>query len=286
MRPLSPDSPRRLAASRFGAELRHAMNVRSVGARRLATAVGSATSAIAVWKAGDNLPRTDTAQRLADALDWPKLVVLAREGRNGVCARCRRPFVNEGGGPKRFCSADCREVDVQLREASAKRTLAATVQAEVDRVHGTTGAVSRKTLAVALAEYRRSESKRNARSRTIETRLGVVQAAVDAMCDGCEPAGICRDAMCALRPVSPFPVALRPRKSADEIEPAEGPWGPTHRPAQLVAIRAANAERWSRPGERDKAHRVMVARYAAETPEQKAERIRRVSAGRRRGLLA
>ena len=35
------------------------------------------------------------------------------------------------------------------------------------------------------------------------------QAAIDAMCTGCEPEGECRDVLCALRPFSPLPVYQR-----------------------------------------------------------------------------
>lgn len=282
MRPLSVDSPRRIVAAKFGAELRKAMVARGIGAKRLAAAIHTGTSAVAVWRAGDNLPRTDTVARLADVLAWPQLVTIVRLGRVGSCARCGREFVNEGGAPKRYCSSDCRDVAAQLREAGAKPVLAKVVADELERVHGTTNAVSRRTLAAALEEYRRSESKRNARSRTVERRVGVLQSSVDAMCAGCEPLRVCRTPDCALRAVSPLPLALDPRKTADEPEPVEGAWGPTHRPTMLAAIRGANAERWARPGERETARARMVARYAAETPEEKAERARRVSEGRRR----
>lgn len=44
-------------------------------------------------------------------------------------------------------------------------------------------------------------------------RLDPRQAAIDAMCQGCEPDGECRDGTCALRPFSPLPVWRR-RRSA------------------------------------------------------------------------
>lgn len=277
MKPLSPDSPRRIAAARFGAELRKAMLARNVGAKRLSTAIRTGTSAVAVWLAGSNIPRTDTAARLADALDWPKLVDLARAGRSGTCARCGRPFVNEGGAPKRYCTAECREVAGQLRAVSGRATLAQAVGAELDRVHGTNAGLSRKTLGAALAEYARSESRRTTRSRSLETRLGVIQMAVDAMCAGCEPLGVCRDGDCALRPVSPLPLALKPDKVAAEIAPADGAWGEAHRPAMLVTMRAANATRWARPGERERASAAMTERHLSRTPEAQAELTARIA---------
>jgi hypothetical protein len=282
VRPLSPDSERRIHAARFGAELRRAMTKRGVGAKRLSAAIHTGTSAVAVWLAGDNLPRTDTAARLAETLEWPRLAAIARAGRTGHCVRCGRTFVNEGGAPKRYCRDECRALAASARERAALPSLADAVRAEVDRVRGTSGAVSRRVLGDALAEYGRSEAKRVSRSRGLERSLGVVQASVDAMCAGCEPLGVCRDGECALRPVSPLPMALRPDVRSDEIEPAEGPWGPTHRDAQLVAIRTANAERWSRPGERERAGESHRARFGAMSPEERADFGARVSAGRRK----
>ena len=282
MKPLQPGSPRRIAAARFAAELRKAMVARSVSVKRLAEATGSAPSAIATWKDGDNLPRTDTAARLAEALDWPKLAAIVREGRVGSCARCGRAFTNDGGAPKRFCSAECREVDAMLRDRAPVSELADAVRAEVARVHGTTAVISRKALTRALDVYGRSEAKRVTRNRSLERRAQTIQAAVDAMCAGCEPAGVCRTPECALRSVSPLSLALQPDKTAGEVRKPEGPWGPLFRDAQLVAIRDANAERWARPGERERASASMAARFA--TPELRAEAGRRVSIGRRRAL--
>lgn len=266
---LAPDSARRVAASRFGAELRKAMIARNVGAKRLSAAIETGTSAVAVWLKGDNLPRTDTAQRLAEALSWPKLVAIAREGRTGTCQRCGGPFVNEGGSPKRFCSSECRVVDEALRQPPAGRALAEAVRDELARVAGTTGAVRRKPLAEALDQYIRSDSKRVVRIDRSDRRLNVVTAAVGGFCRACEPQGVCRAPDCELRPVSPLPLALDPDKTGTTIQPAEGPWGPTHRAAQLVAIRAANAERWSRPGEHERQAERSAAMHAARTPEER-----------------
>lgn len=279
--PLAPGSPRRVAAARFASELRKAMGARNASVKRLAEATGAAPSAIATWKGGDNLPRTDTAARLAEVLDWPRLVAIVREGRVGSCVRCGRSYTNEGGTPKRFCSSECREVDAVLRERQPVSALADAVRIELARVNGTTAAVSRRTLGAALTEYGRSEAKRVTRNRSLERRTATIQAAVDAMCAGCEPSGVCRTSACALRPVSPLPLALSDRH-ADELRTPEGPWGPNHRDAQLVAIRAANAARWARPGEREKASQAQLTRFA--TPELRAAHGRRVSVGRRRAI--
>lgn len=247
---LTENSARGIHAARFGAELSKAMRARGVSNLRLAEASASTKSAIANWKVGGNLPRTDTALRLADVLDWPKLVELARAGRSRPCGRCERPFVNEGGAPARFCSVACREVDEQLRRRPAGSLLADVVAEELARVSGTTRQVARRPLKTALSAYRRSEAKRVARVDKLAAQLVGVQSAVDAMCAGCEPMGLCNDMSCALRPVSPLPMASM--RETSEIREAEGPWGPTHRDAQLARIREANARRWSRPGERER----------------------------------
>jgi transcriptional regulator with XRE-family HTH domain len=262
---LAPSSPRRVAASRFGAELRVAMLKRQVGQHRLAEAVGCGSSAIAVWKAGDNLPRTDTAQRLADALDWPKLIVIAREGRTGSCVRCGGPFINEGGSPKRFCSAECRDVDEQLRQPPAGRALAEAIKAELDRVKGSTDSIRRKPLAAALTRYVRSDSKRVVRVERSERRLRVVQESVAAFCGACEPSGVCRTPECELRPVSPLPLALDPDKVGQGVRERLDP----HTPDWLAAVQAANAERWARPGERELQSARTTAMQAARTPEER-----------------
>lgn len=143
-RHLSPTSPRLVAASRFGAELNRAMRARQVGSKTLGAQAGSAPSAIAAWRAGQNLPRLDTATRLADSLRWPKLVELAKAGRVGVCRRCGAEFTNEGGQAKLYCSTDCRAIDTQLREPPPGRALADAVRAELERVGGKDGVYMRR----------------------------------------------------------------------------------------------------------------------------------------------
>ena len=276
---LSPGSSRGIAAQRFGQELQRAMLVRKVGAHRLAEAAGCAKSAIANWKAGGNLPRVDTAARLAEVLDWPRLVVLSREGRSLTCARCARTFVNQGGSPARFCSVDCREVDTQLRRPGPGAELAAAVRAELERKAATRGGLRKAPLEVALATYARSESRRVVRQDKLAAHLDSVRSVIDAMCRDCEPAGTCRTVECPLRPVSPLP--LQATDVRGPVRPAEGPWGPTHREAQLTAIRAANSERWGREGERERFSAASSARWAAMTDEERAAAGRRISEGRR-----
>lgn len=283
--PLQSGSPRRIAAARFGAELRRAMKARQVGSKTLGRQADCAPSAIAMWLAGNNLPRLDSAIRIAESLQWPKLIPLARAGRTDNCQRCGAAFVNQGGRPKRFCTEECRQIDLALREPPPGRVLAEAVRDELARVHGRSDtAIRRRPLAAALADYNRSDSKRQARVDRSARRLSIVQASVAAFCGGCEPAGVCQAPECELRPVSPLPLALSD-KVGDVAHKAEGVHGPTHRDAWLAASQAGNARRWARPGEREAQGSATAARFAAMSDDERAEHGRKVSQGRRRARV-
>ncbi len=164
--PLSVESPRRAAARRFGVLLTRDLERRNLGTRTLAERVGVSRSLVMQWKLGNNLPRLEVALRVAETLGDPKLATVVRESRSGICANewCRRPFINLGPGPRRFCSVDCLNV-------SAKRR--AGVDPRVERA-------------------------------TLRRRLATLTNAVAAMCHECEPAGLCRMSDCPLRAVSPL----------------------------------------------------------------------------------
>lgn len=279
--PLRGDSPRRATARLFGDELRKAMRARRVGAGRVALACGVTTSSLANWRAGDNVPRIDTAIRLAEALDWPRLVGIARQARRGTCARCGREWFNEGGSPKRYCSGVCRDIDAQLRRPVPGAALATAVRAELARKAGKPGGASKVVLADALATYVRSEARRVARIDEQGRALAAARDAISAMCSACEPEGRCRDEACPLRPASPLPLAL----GGPVVVPATrapGVWGEGNRERHLALVRRANADRWARPGERERIAAMTRARFAAMTPEQRADHGKKVSEARRR----
>ncbi|MGH2931166.1 MAG: hypothetical protein ACRDL8_23380, partial [Solirubrobacteraceae bacterium] len=105
--------PRAPYARRFARELRKAMDRRQVGRIRLARAMGLRShSIVAQWLTANTLPRLDSATLLAEVLEWDRLVEIVREARTQLCARasCEVVFVNEGGGPKMFCSERCRRI--------------------------------------------------------------------------------------------------------------------------------------------------------------------------------
>lgn len=185
------------------------MKARRMGTRPTAEASGVTRTAIMNWRRGGNLPRTETAQRLADALSWPKLLVIVQEARTSPCERCSRPFVNEGGGPKRYCTDSCRLVDEQLRKPSAGVALHAAVRAAADA--RLANAPQRETLPAildALREYEISDARRRIRVDQQGRALDDHRNAVAAMCAVCEPEGRCHDGECPLRSVSPLPLVL------------------------------------------------------------------------------
>jgi hypothetical protein len=118
------------------------------------------------WRTGRMLPRHGTAVRLAEALSWPRLRILAEEARRKTCVVDGREFIDDSGSDnRRYCSTSCHEVADKGRKGRPTREVAA-------------GA---------------------------ERRAARLVAAIEAMCRSCEPEGMCRTADCPLRPVSPLP---------------------------------------------------------------------------------
>lgn len=246
MRELSRTSDRLPAARRFADELRRSMAEHKVGQRRLAKLTGCASSAIAQWRMARNLPRLDTAIRLAECLSNESLTAIVREARTQRCLRCGTPFLNEGGAPKKYCSARCLTIAQKIRNVLGDRTPA------------------RKKLTAALADL-----------KATQVALTELQISVEEMCRSCEPAGYCRIAECPLRPVSPLPLAFG-LKEVPMATPAGGVHGPEHRAKWLEAIRAGNAIRWAKPAEREAQRQMMLARHASHTPEEHEAWVKKI----------
>jgi hypothetical protein len=277
--PLSPESPRRAAARQFGVLLKKTMARRQVGTHPLAVATGCATSAIACWRAGSNLPRLDTALRLAESLQEPRLGEIVRECRTGRCRGCGRVYLNEGGAPKIYCSDECRDRTYDngkpVAAMEARAAALDLLRAELLRV----GPIRKQAIGKALTLLTDEEERHP--GLVARRRLPVFQAAIEAMCRACEPEGYCRDGSCPLRPVSPFLLAIEPKAVEIAVKP-EGAWGPSRRKARLALQREVNARAWSRPGGREAQSERMVARHAAMTPEQRAENVRKLVGGQGR----
>lgn len=274
---LSPDSPRATVARAFGRELARAIIVRKASVVRLAEAAGTTKSSIANWKVGHNLPRVATATRLAQALSWPRLVEIVRTGRTGDCARCGRQFVNEGGANKVFCSEDCGAIARQLARPTAGALLADTLQAALDRKAGIRGGIPKDVVAEAVAQYRRSDARRTVRKDRLAEHDAALQTAIDTMCRSCEPGGTCQTEECPLRAYSPL--VRRGEAVVREIRPRMDR-SPEVVARRAEATRAANAERWARPGERERQAAQSAAMWAARTPEERTAMARRIRAGK------
>ncbi|MGH7748107.1 MAG: hypothetical protein ACREQ5_25615 [Candidatus Dormibacteria bacterium] len=213
--PIAADSARRPAAEAFAAELRRIMKVRKVGRRQLAKAMKmSSDSIIHHWRSGNGLPRADSAEALAQALDHPKLLAMVKAARIGTCQRenCGKTFVNEGGAPKRYCSPRCFKIAAKMRVGVPTR----------------------------------------ARAYIAERDAAEARLVVKKMCRSCEPEGMCHTPNCPLRSLSPLPLVVLQR-DVDEAHEAPGPYGtPESRAKTVAATRAALAKRWADPAEHEK----------------------------------
>lgn len=164
----------------FGRELARAMKARDVGARTIMESVGIGRNTIRAYRDGRNLPRIAMAERLAAALDWPRLGALGRELRTKVCPVDGRSFVDESGSDNRvYCTPSCQRV----------------------------------------AEKQRIGSTVTKRAAVAERHLLAHRRAVAAYCQGCEPEGRCVTPACALRPVSPLPLHLERLAEPERVQP-------------------------------------------------------------------
>lgn len=182
----TPEHPRYAAAQRFAAELNKVLRKRKARPYHVYRAIGGGFSAYLfhAWQAGTSIPTMDKAVKLAEYLDAPALLAICREARTGTCQRrgCGKAFVTEGGKTRIYCSARCRQLvhDYDQRYSHAKRKKLGDAPLEQLRL---------------AREHQAAEAERDEH-----------RAAVAAFCHACEPDNVCRDATCALRPVSPLPL--------------------------------------------------------------------------------
>ena len=111
------------------------------------------------------------------------------------------------------------------------------------------------------------------------TKIAQLTAAVDAMCTACEPEGLCQDALCPLRSVSPLPCRA---------------------PIPVAVPTTGRKSRWDNPAERERAAELMRKlhsenrlrrerisewnrqRWASLSPAERAQRKANILAGIRR----
>jgi DNA-binding XRE family transcriptional regulator len=255
--PIRIDSPRLIGARKFGDALTRAMTRHQVGQHNLAKAAGVARSAVVQWRHGRNLPTLKTARRLAEALSDDSLLAIVREARTGHCRRCGKPFLTEGAGPKKYCSERCLRIAQMLYVPADE--LKTDVPVDV-----------KKRVRALLVD--------------VDTSLGELEehmAAVALMCNACEPGGLCRTADCPLRPVSPLQLQLDADGYPVQLaSKAPGAWKGTSRERMLSGIRAGNARRWAKPGEREAARAVMVKRHAAMSEDEHQDWIAKIKASK------
>lgn len=274
---LRDDSPMLTAAALFGAELVRAMTERHIGNKGLRDAadIGS-TNALNEYRHGRNLPGIEKAQRIADALAWPKLATIVREARSGACATCGDPIIIDAGRPRLYCTVACRDIAKATRAGSHPDGTAqarSMLLGEVLRP----GPARKQVIGRAVTMIEEARAVEIAQSEV----LPVYRTAVGAFCRSCS-GDLCRDAACPLRPVSPLDLSTDDREAVRATPTVRQPWSPQ----RLEIVQAANARRWARPGERERAARENRARLAAMTAEERAEHGRRISAGRRKERVA
>jgi transcriptional regulator with XRE-family HTH domain len=269
--PLSPGSPRRVAAALFGVELRKAMKARGVGKGPLMAATDVSQSTLGLYLRGDNLPTPRTADLLAQALRWPRLATIATEARSGQCASCGTAFVNAGGGPKRFCSSRCQQDALRGRLAARERAHEGLTLLRAEMLRS--GPLRRQAVGKALTLLDERPDI------VAERRLGEHMEAVAAFCRSCSPDG-CRTPTCEMRSVSPMPL-VDDEPVVEAVKRPPGRWG---QPGESERFAAEMRRRWQDPeraARQARGLRDFNARKAAD-PALRAEWIESVSRGRRR----
>jgi hypothetical protein len=159
----------------FADALNAAMTERGASVNEVARRSGIGAQSIVNYRRGKTLPKHASCDRLATALDWPRLSTISRVLRTRRCkiSDCGRQFTSMMTNHRRlYCSIKCQQ----------------------------------------SAYARRKRGKAGQAYRLAIKRQALAQGAIDAMCKACEPADrICRDAggdgtgTCPLRAFSPFP---------------------------------------------------------------------------------
>jgi len=149
------------------------MTERRMTVQGLHEVTGISHSYLIDLRKGRAIPRLAVSALIAEALESEGLHQHILDLRRRVCPVCDRRFVSDHRALNRqtFCSVTC---------ASTAR--------QRDKI------------------YRATERRRGL-AQLRAYRLEMYQGAVDAHCHSCEPSGLCRTETCALRSVSPLPLA-------------------------------------------------------------------------------
>lgn len=153
---------------RIGKEIKKGLEDVGWTQQELANKLGVHHSAISNYVHGKSVPLPEVASLLSETLFNPKISELVIKSRMRKCVICEKEFVDNGNGgkPARTCGPSCRKV---RRE---RERMGYTPRSGVVTNH----------------------------------RWEVVAEQVKKYCFECNPDGVCRDAGCHLRGISPLPL--------------------------------------------------------------------------------
>ena len=158
------------AQKKFAARLKRTLDGSGRYHYEIAEAVGLSRTTIAKYLQAGSLPTIKIAANLAKVLGDNELAHIVMEFRTKSCVICKKTFIDEGstGSPRVACSQNCR-----------------------------------------VRYWYRRNKHQGVRNGTItEHRWEEVIEKVAAFCHDCGTNGVCPDARCHLRGISPLPVGL------------------------------------------------------------------------------
>lgn len=155
-------------AIKFGVEICKALAERGVMRKTVYEALDLDRSTMSNYCKGKHLPKLETATRLAEILDWPKLADIVRLARQRKCQVCSKPFIDNSnrGLDTRTCSHSCRH----------------------------------------LLWMRKSRYSQVRRGVVTNHRWEIAIEQIAKFCWDCQPQGLCEDDECHLRGLSPLPL--------------------------------------------------------------------------------
>lgn len=160
-----------MTTQKFSAMLRLAMHNKGFTIAAIAEETGIAPSTIYKIRNGNRVPAIQTGARLAEVLDMPILGLAVIEMRTKQCFVCTGTYVDHGRqNTAKCCGVKCGRSLRQRKERQAS-----------SEYYGRLHVIARR-------------------------RMDKYTRAVLAFCRACEPEGMCRNASCELRPVSPLPL--------------------------------------------------------------------------------
>lgn len=193
----------------FAEEFKKMLDRNNTTAAIISRQLGIKYSRLHHWLTARSMPSIHIVQTICDHYGDEEIMKAALLANTRKCSNCSKDYVQESSQGKSFlCSAECRNQSRRLLDKTGKSSVKS-VQYIAENLY---------------------------------------EKAVDAYCNGCQPAGICLTPECELRPVSPLPLF-----SASEAKNGSGANWTAERTAtqrqhmiklqpKLVAARLANRE--------------------------------------------